>query len=67
MNRPLQNAALRAAERFIKAELEVRQKSYGPNPLGEDELNDIREARNALTTVQRAIVDAELHPDPEAA
>jgi hypothetical protein len=59
MNRPLQNGALRAAKRFIKAELEVRQRSAEPTPT-DDEQASIREAVDALTIVQRAIVDAEL-------
>lgn len=34
-------------------------------PRVEDVEHDIREAQDALTTVQRAIVDAELHPPAE--
>lgn len=61
MNRSLQKGALRAAERFIKAELEVRQRSAEPTPT-EAEQASIREAADTLAIVQRAIVDAEVNP-----
>jgi len=59
MNMPLVSAALRVSERFIEAELKVRERSYGPTPTV-DESYDIQECAEALHTVKRAIVDMEV-------
>ena len=59
MNLPLIKAALRASERFVKAELAVREASYLPEPDADGQAI-IREADEALMIVQRAIVDLEV-------
>ncbi len=58
----LQLSALKSAERFVLAELAVREKSYLPDPT-EAEQRDLSEALEVKQIIQRAIVDGELQPD----
>jgi hypothetical protein len=51
--------ALKSAERFIQAELEVRRKSYLPNPT-EAEAIDLDDALECYRIVQDAIVKGEI-------
>ncbi len=58
----LQLSALKSAERFVLAELAVREKSYLPDPT-EAEQRDISEALEVKQIIQRAIVSGEIEPD----
>ncbi len=58
----LQLIALKSAERFVIAELAVRENSYLPMPSAAEQ-RDISDAVEVKQIIQRAIVDGELQPD----
>jgi len=60
--RSLQLSALKSAERFVLAEIAVREKSYLPDPT-EAEQADLSEAVKTKQIIQNAIVDGEIQPD----